>query len=72
MKLLTLDIVENLANKLRGEWGVSESETLHTKTILRKLNILALYRPLSDQSCGLSIKTKNSCLAFHIRLWLID
>lgn len=59
MKLLTLDIVENLANKLRGEWGVSESEPLHTKTILRKLNILALYRPLSDQSCGLSIKTKD-------------
>lgn len=51
--------VENLANQLRGKLGLSPTEPIHIKSLLRKEGILTVYRPLDEYSYGLSIKSKN-------------
>lgn len=51
-----LQSMENAALQLRGKFGLSECEAVHTKTILRKENIIAMYKPLSDKAYGLSLK----------------
>ncbi len=51
-----LQSMENAALQLRGRFGLNECEAIHTKTILRKENIIAMYKPLSDKAYGLSLK----------------
>jgi len=58
MKRLTIDTAENLAAKFRVEIGFSLVEQISVKTVLRKMNILTLFRPLSERSYGLSLKSK--------------
>lgn len=55
-KKLKLDEVEVLAKKLRLDLGLDLDGPIHTKTILRKENILTAYRPMSDKAYGLSLK----------------
>lgn len=56
VKKITLDEAENLAKKLRSDLGLSLDGPIHTKTILRKENILTAYRPMSIDAYGLSLK----------------
>lgn len=60
MKQFTLAIAEDIANRQRGKWGLSEASPINAKTLLRQLNILTLYRPLSEKSSGLSIKANDN------------
>lgn len=60
MKLLGVEKLEELADKFRADYCFSAFEPMNVKTLLRKLNILALYRPLSENSWGLSLKTHDS------------
>ncbi|MBE6336919.1 MAG: ImmA/IrrE family metallo-endopeptidase [Lentimicrobiaceae bacterium] len=50
---------EVLAAKFRAENGFSCSEPLDTKTVLRKCNILTVYRPLSEKAYGMSLRSKS-------------
>ena len=59
MKKLTLDTAEFLAGKLRNELGVGVDEPLNMKTVIRQLNIMAVYRPLSEKLFGLSLKSND-------------
>ncbi|NLZ51360.1 MAG: ImmA/IrrE family metallo-endopeptidase [Rikenellaceae bacterium] len=59
MKKLTLSEAEVLASKFRSENGLSPAAPISTKTLLRKLNITAMYRPLSDNSFGISCRSKS-------------
>lgn len=59
MKKLSLDSAEILASKFRTKIGVSSIEPINVKSVLRKTNILTIYRPLSPKSYGLSLKSKN-------------
>lgn len=59
MSRLTLESAEALATKMRDMLHVANSEPLNMKTVVRQLNILTLYRPLSDQLWGLSLKTPD-------------
>lgn len=59
MKKLSLDAAEILASKFRLEIGGSSSEPLNVKSVLRKKKILTIYRPLSKESYGLSLKSKS-------------
>lgn len=56
--------LENAALQLRVKFGLNESEAVHTKTILRKENIITMYKPLSDNAFGLSLK----CADFRFML----
>ena len=59
MKKLSLESAEILASKFRIKIGVSSTEPINVKSVLRKTNILTIYRPLSTKSYGLSLKSKN-------------
>lgn len=56
--------IENLAVKFRIMAGLGENEPVHIKTILIKLDIITKYRPLSDNTFGLSLKTFDSKFRF--------
>ncbi len=57
MKRLSQQAVENLAHKFRAEQGLSATEAINLKSLLRKLNILTLFRPLSESFYGISLKS---------------
>lgn len=60
MKKLNLETAEMLAAKMRGELlRVSGSEPINMKTMLRQLNVMTIYRPLSDSLFGLSLHTHD-------------
>ena len=59
MKRLTILEAETLAGKFRSEIGLSQYEPVNAKTLLRKLNITTMYRPLSDNSYGISCRSKS-------------
>lgn len=52
-------IAKNLSVKFRADNGINLSEPVNMKTLLRKLNILTLYLPLSDDSYGLSLQSQD-------------
>ena len=62
MKRLTILEAEALAGKFRLDNGLSQYEPINAKTLLRKLNITTMYRPLSDSSCGISCRSKSGKL----------
>lgn len=60
MSKTELQALECAAFQLRVRFGLNSSEAIHTKTILRKENIIAMYKPLSDKAYGLSLKCGNN------------
>ena len=64
MKKLTKEAIEQLALKMRAEAGVNASEPIHTKTLLRKLGVMVMYRPLSERACGLSMRSADGNMKF--------
>lgn len=68
MKKLTLDTAEFLAQQMRGKLGIGMSEPVNMKTVLRQLNIMAVYRPLSEKLFGLSLKSPDG----HDQFMLIN
>lgn len=57
MKTLTVNEAELLAGHFRAKVGLSMSEPVNAKTLIRKLSILTIYRPLSEESYGISCKS---------------
>jgi Zn-dependent peptidase ImmA (M78 family) len=57
MKRLSINGAEALANKMRVYAGISLTEPVNIKTLLRKMGIQAMYRPMSEESYGICIKT---------------
>ena len=52
MSKLTIREAENLAGVFRSKIGISLNEPISAKTLLRKLQILTMYLPLSGDSSG--------------------
>lgn len=48
-----------LASKFRLENGLSVAGPVSAKTLLRQLNIVTMYRPMSDNSYGISCRSKS-------------
>lgn len=66
MKKLTKEAIEQLALKMRVAAGVIPSEPIHTKTLLRKLGVMVMYRPLSERACGLSMRSADGAMKFML------
>lgn len=67
MKKLNLETAEILAEKMRVELlHVSATEPVHMKTALCQLNVMTLYRPLSDKLYGLSLMTPDKMHRFML------
>ncbi len=61
MKKLSNEGAELLAAKFRMECGLSAIEPISVKSVLRILNILTVYKPLSNTFYGLSVKKGDYC-----------
>lgn len=59
MNKLTLEQAEDLAAKIRVMLNATGVEPLNTKTIVRQLNIMTMFRPLSESLWGLSLKSPD-------------
>ncbi len=57
MKATLLNIVENQVSRFRQRVGLSDTEAVNLKSLLLKLNVLTVYRPLSDKFSGMSLKS---------------
>ena len=66
MKKLTKEAIEQLALKMRAEAGVTPTEPIHTKTLLRQLGVMVMYRPLSERACGLSMRSADGEMRFML------
>lgn len=59
MRRLSILDSERLAQQFRSKLGLSMTEPISAKTVLRKLGVLTMYRPLSDNSFGISAKSES-------------
>ena len=60
MKKLNLETADLLAAKMRSEYlRISSNEPVNMKTSLRQLNIMTVYRPLSDNLFGMSLASSD-------------
>ena len=66
MKKLPVETINQLAMKMRMEAGLNQTEPIHTKTLLRKLGVMVMYRPLSDRACGLSMRSADGQMKFML------
>ena len=66
MKKLPVEVINQLAMKMRMEAGLNQTEPIHTKTLLRKLGVMVMYRPLSDCACGLSMRSADGQMKFML------
>ncbi|MCQ2119841.1 MAG: ImmA/IrrE family metallo-endopeptidase [Bacteroidales bacterium] len=60
MGRLSIKDAELLAQKFRLEAGMGMTEPVDVKSVLRRFRILTMYRPLSENSFGISIKTEGA------------
>ena len=66
MKKLPRETITQLAEKMRARAGLNQTEPIHTKTLLRKLGVMVMYRPLSDHACGLSMRSSDGRMKFML------
>lgn len=57
MKATLLNLVESQVSKFRQRVGLSDAEAVNLKSLLLKLNVQTIYRPLSDSFSGMSLKS---------------
>lgn len=56
MKASLLNYIESQVSRFRQFVGLSDTEAVNLKSLLLKLNVLTLYRPLSESFSGMSLK----------------
>ena len=60
MKKLNVNEADMLASRFRMEvLGCGLADPIRVKAMLLKLNILTVYRPLSESFCGISLRSKD-------------
>ena len=57
MKRSTLKLIERQVSEFRQSVGLSDSEAVNLKSLLLKLKVLTLFRPLSNSFSGMSLKS---------------
>lgn len=57
MKTALLNLVESQVSRFRQETGLSDTEAVNLKSLLLKLNVLTVFRPLSEKFSGMSLKS---------------
>lgn len=61
MKATLLNYVESRVSLFRQNVGLSDTEAVNLKSLLLKLNVLIVYRPLSPTFSGMSLKGYGKC-----------
>ena len=52
-------LIQKKANSFREHNGISGSEPIHLKSLLLKLNVLTMFRPLTENFSGMSLKVND-------------
>jgi Zn-dependent peptidase ImmA (M78 family) len=60
MKTSLLNLVESRVARFRRSVGLSDAEAVNINSLLLKLRLLTLYRPLSDSFSGMSMKSGDN------------
>ncbi len=56
----TKESLELLAQKFRTEHDLGATDSINIKSLLRQLNILTVFKPMSDKAYGLSVKSGDN------------
>jgi Zn-dependent peptidase ImmA (M78 family) len=56
MKPYLLNLIESHSSRFRQSVGLSDAEAVNIKSLLLKLKVLTIYRPLSNSFSGMSLK----------------
>lgn len=59
MKTVLLNLIENQVSGFRQAVGLNDTTAVNLKSLLLKLNVLTIYRPLSDKFSGMSLRSGN-------------
>lgn len=59
MKAALLNLIERQATEFRQRTGLSNTQAVNLKSLLLKLNVLTIYRPLSNHFSGMSLKSPD-------------
>lgn len=49
-------ILEKAANQFRSDWGVNNKDAVRLKSLLQKLNVITIFKPLTDDFSGMALK----------------
>lgn len=60
MKPQFLNLVESQASRFRQQVGLNDIEAVNLKSLLLKMKVLTVYRPLSETFSGMSLKNGDS------------
>ena len=59
MKIALLNLIDQQVSEFRQRVGLSDTQAVNLKSLLLKLNVLTIYRPLSKDFSGMSLKSPN-------------
>lgn len=59
MKASLLNLIEQQVSEFRQRIGLSDTQAVNLKSLLLKLNVLTVYRPLSKNFSGMSLKSPD-------------
>lgn len=62
------EIIEKKSDAFRRKYGISEEAAFRTKSLLTKLDVLTVFRPLGQQFSGMAIKVKEGEQVFRFML----
>jgi len=57
MKTSLINLIERQVTEFRQKVGLSDTQAVNLKSLLLKLNVLTIYRPLSNTFSGMSLKS---------------
>jgi len=60
MRLYHIKLIEQQVIKFRQEAGLGNTEAINLKSLLLKLGVLTVFRPLSDDFSGMSLKDSSN------------
>src|SRR5689334_3826364 len=51
-------ILEKAALQFRSDCGINNKDAIRLKSLLQKLNVITIFKPLTDDFSGMALKTK--------------
>ena len=60
MRASQIRVIEQMVVKFRQDVGMGGSDAINIKSLLLKLKVVSIFRPLSDDFCGMSLRDSSS------------
>lgn len=60
MRTSQIRVIEQMVVKFRQDAGLGGNEAINIKSLLLKLKVVSIFRPLSDDFCGMSLRDSSS------------